>query len=258
MGTNWAGHLHVLSSSLTKEKPAVLVFIHGMWGIPEQFEDWMRYATEWGWESYAVRHRHRRSVGETTLENLADDVGEVVHHILGSIRNVVLIGHSRGGLVAQHVVLANNISAMVLVNSAGSGPTGLTLPLLLRAWKYLPAMAFSRPFKPSFEDAREVLFNRMSEQEVRRAYEQFIVEDSGLCARQILLGGSALYRRIPTLVVASGMDRVIPPRVVRHLVRKYRADHTYRPPHGHYPMLESGSLMTLLEILHWLEKTLGA
>lgn len=106
-----------------------ILLVHGFTGAKEDFTEWLDPLAELGWEAAAPDLRgHGASAKPDGLDSygldvLADDVVAVAD-ALGWDR-FVLLGHSMGGMVAQHVALseagAARLDALVLMNT-GHGP----------------------------------------------------------------------------------------------------------------------------------------
>jgi pimeloyl-ACP methyl ester carboxylesterase len=109
--------------------PHRILFVHGFTGAKEDFTEWLDPVAEMGWEAAAPDLRGHgdsakpEGLDRYGLEIIADDVVAVAD-ALGWDR-FVLLGHSMGGMVAQHVALADGVAArldgLVLMNT-GHGP----------------------------------------------------------------------------------------------------------------------------------------
>lgn len=104
-----------------------LLLLHGFTGAKEDFTDWLDGFAADGWHAVAPDHRgHGASAapaGEDaySLEVLAEDVVGLADAL--DWTRFSLLGHSMGGMVAQHVAIAapERLAALVLMDT-GHGP----------------------------------------------------------------------------------------------------------------------------------------
>ena len=101
-----------------KAKPA-LVFLHGM---PGQISNW-KYQLSYFCQKYRCIAYDQRGYGESekplrvSLEDYLLDLDEVLKHFELSPEEVVLIGHSFGGMVAQTYAKERRLKGLVLIGS---------------------------------------------------------------------------------------------------------------------------------------------
>lgn len=109
----------------TDGRPSLL-FIHGSYcGAWVWAEHFMPYFAERGWTSHAVSLRgHGESEGGFNFASLADYIADI-HAAMERVEGgMVLIGHSMGGLLAQHCLAGDErIEGAVLMSSVP--PSGL-------------------------------------------------------------------------------------------------------------------------------------
>ncbi len=104
-----------------------LMLLHGFTGAKEDFTDWLDGFAAEGWHAVAPDHRGHGASGAPreedaySLEVLAEDVIALADTLEWS--RFSLLGHSMGGMVAQHVALAapERLTALVLMDT-GHGP----------------------------------------------------------------------------------------------------------------------------------------
>jgi pimeloyl-ACP methyl ester carboxylesterase len=235
--------LSITAARPTRESGAPLLFIHGLFAGGWMFERWMTYFAERGRAAYALDLRgHGASAPVADLGRVS--LGDYVDDALRATRalgNVVVIGHSMGGLVAQKLAELGAAAATVLVSPAP--PRGIPLisaRLVLRQAKYLPALVRSREIRVQRPDADAIIMNRIPPDERPAVFAQF-QPDSGRASRDIVLGAMAVDQhrvRCPVLVVAGDDDRFIPLRVARRVAAKYRAPLRVLPGRAHLMMRE--------------------
>jgi pimeloyl-ACP methyl ester carboxylesterase len=236
-----------------------VLLVHGMWGGSWYWGYLLRRFAEAGWDAWAVNLRgHHGSdpgveVGGLSVRDYVADVTRCV----AELGEVVLIGHSLGGLVVQKTAEQVPLRAAVFVTSAPPrGIPALHWPVLRRLGCYAGAMLGGRAFVPSRADADALLFNNLPPDVRRDAYAR-LVPESGRAAREVALGLVAVDParvRCPTLVVGAGLDAITPCRVQRRIATKYGSEYRELPPHAHMLMLEDGWEAVADELLGWLAR----
>lgn len=229
----------------TRESGAPLLFIPGLFAAGWMFERWMTYFAKRGRATYALDLRgHGASAPVADLGRVS--LGDYVDDALRATRalgDVVVVGHSMGGLVAQKLAELGAASTAVLVSPAP--PRGIpliSLGLVLRQAKYLPALLRSREIRVQRADADAIIMNRILPDERPAVFARF-QPDSGRASREMMLGAMAVDQRrvrCPILVFAGDDDRFIPLRVARRVAGKYRAPLRVLPGRAHLMMQEPG------------------
>src|SRR5574337_1467325 len=98
-------------------KPLPLLFVHGMWGGSWCWESHLRIAAEAGWDAWALNlrgHHGSRPVANLGRVGIHDYVQDVLD-CLRALGEVVLVGHSMGGLIAQKVAEIGGVRAAVFM-----------------------------------------------------------------------------------------------------------------------------------------------
>jgi 3-oxoadipate enol-lactonase len=111
------------------------MLVHGFTGAKEDFTEWLDRFAAAGWHAVAPDNRgHGESPkpsdeGEYTFDALAYDVLELADALWGAGSSFVLLGHSMGGMAAQHVALRapERLPGLILMDTL-SGP----LPFVTR------------------------------------------------------------------------------------------------------------------------------
>jgi pimeloyl-ACP methyl ester carboxylesterase len=242
------------------ESPDTILFIHGLWLTPRS------------WESFASRYESRGyhvlapgwpgTEGEVEAlrrdPSLFDglDLKAVVDHYDRIIRGLdeppIIMGHSLGGSITQ-ILLSRGLGAAAVGFAPGTVKGVPELPLsTLRASFPVLRNPFKRgkgiPFsKKQFAYA---MANTLDREASDRLWERYAVPAASGVLFDVALAtisrnspATVNFRnddRAPALFIAFGEDNVVPPKPIRHNVRKYdqsQAITEYREFRGrpHFP-----------------------
>jgi pimeloyl-ACP methyl ester carboxylesterase len=241
-----------------RESGTPLLFVHGLFAAGWMFEQWSAYFAERGRAAYAVDlrgHGGSARVADLGRVSLADYVDDALH-VVRELGHAIVVGHSMGSLVAQRIAEMGAATAAVLASPAP--PRGiplLSLELVIREAKYLPAMLRSREIRVRRADADAMILNRVPPCGRAEIFARF-QPDSGRAGREIMLGAVAIDARkvrCPVLVLAGTDDRFVPYRVARRVARKYNAPLRLLEDCGHLMMQEPRWSDAAAEIERWLE-----
>jgi pimeloyl-ACP methyl ester carboxylesterase len=249
----------LVPSSRSSRPP--LLFIHGMYGGSWYWVNYLRTAAEAGWEAWALNlrgHHGSRPVGNLGAVSVHDYVRDV-HDCLAALGEVVLVGHSMGGLIAQKVAETGRVRAAVfLASAAPRGIVVLRWPVLSRMVRHLGPIFFNRPLVPNRANADALILNMLSPARRQWAFDQFVPE-SGRAARELAFGGVSVDPRqltCPTLVVGAERDVITPVGVQRKIAARYRAEYLEIAGNAHMLMLENGWERPIKQILEWADRAI--
>src|ERR1700694_1064566 len=166
-----------------------VVFIHGLWLLPNSWDRWATAFEEAGDTAVAPGWPDDpETVGETNAHPevfAGKSVGQVADHysdLIGKLdKKPAVIGHSFGGLLTQIVAGRGLSAASVAIDPA---PFRGVLPLPISALKSAsPVLANPanrhRAVPLSYEQFRYGFANAVSEDEAKELYETFAVPASG-------------------------------------------------------------------------------
>jgi len=236
-----------------------LLFVHGAAMGAWTWERWLPQAAAAGWAAYAVSLRgHGQSDAPSPLARTPLRYYE--HDVLQAITELpsppVLIGHSLGGLVVQHVLERYRAApAGVLV---GPAPPTHGLEVLGQLVRRDPAALVAALAGREPRPRAELLAGRHTDRTSAQGWSERMGRESSLAAIQAIAPRRPRDIRAPLLVIGGGDDRVVPPHAVTRTARTYgvRA-HLFRDL-GHLLMLEEDGDVALRFVLRWLEDTLHA
>jgi pimeloyl-ACP methyl ester carboxylesterase len=251
------GSLHLDTVDVDSPLGAPVLCLHGLFAGSWVYEQLLPLIAERGHPAAALSFRGHPpappipSIGRTSIAAYCHDAAEAAK----ALDRPIVIGHSLGGLVALLLASRNLVRAAVLVSAAPPrGINVLSLPLLLRMPRYLPALLFSRAFLPRPHDLDALVLNRVPVSE-REQYRMRFVPDSGRAARQAALGTSDAdlsATRTPLFLVSGDEDRFVPLGVARRIAQRYDAPLHVARGHGHFLFGERGWEAHAAAILVWI------
>ncbi len=166
---------------------------------------------------------------------------------------VILVGHSMGGLVAQKLAEEGVAAALVLLSTcAPAGINPLTPSSVLCISANLVDVVLSRPFIIPPRNAGYGLTNALSRREKSVIHQSFLYE-SGRALREIVSGAITVDERnirCPVLVGVGSLDRATPRSVARRVARKYGADYHEYPGKCHFI---GGDADVIQDVLAWCD-----
>ncbi|MBN1674934.1 MAG: alpha/beta fold hydrolase [Kiritimatiellae bacterium] len=249
-----------------------LVLIHGMWGGPWLWDEYVRFFEAKGYRCIrpTLRYHDADPKDEPHPQlgtiSLLDYAADLEAEIRATAESPVVFGHSMGGLLAQ--ILAARGLARALVLLAPAAPAGiLALRLsVVRSFRSIlmrPGF-WRRPMRLSFEEAVYGMLQLLSPNARKAAYDRLVYEsgragaeigfwpfDSRRAARVDPAGVTC-----PVLVVAGAQDRMTPASVVRKVAAKYQADYREFPRNAHWLLSEPGWEAIAGYVDNWLAQHL--
>jgi pimeloyl-ACP methyl ester carboxylesterase len=204
------------------------VFVHGLWHGAWAWDQTQAMLGVRGIESYAV---------ELPLTSLADDVA-AVQAVLDSIcADVVLIGHSYGGVVITALPVRPNVRHLVFLTAyqvdAGESMAKVFPDLELPPPALAPAIRRDKETGLSTLDpaiARDVLYNGVPDDVVDDALSRLRPSALALFRETPT---TVAWRTVPSTYVVCAQDRALVPLLQRAMAA--RATTTVEWPVGHSP-----------------------
>lgn len=238
-----------------------ILFVHGSSGGSWYWHDFMQYFTALGYDCYAVNLRGHppsppvENLGRITLQDYVQDV----RGVLDELGEVILVGHSMGGAIAQVLAQDMTLKAAIFASSAPVAGVKFQNPpfnlwFLLYGLKSVPAMLRKRTIRPGFRVARAALLNRVEPQRQRALWERFCPE-SATVAIEVLKGtiSADLTRAVfPLLTVGGREDMTTVIGMQREIARFHGTDFMELGDHGHMFMIEPGWETCASQLSEWL------
>jgi pimeloyl-ACP methyl ester carboxylesterase len=216
-----------------------VLFLHGAWHGPWAWEEWIPIFREKGYEAHAVTLRGHRP-GENgyrgvRLEHYCDDVEALVEKFSPT---PVLVGHSLGGLVIQHLLADLRLPAAVLVAPIpGRYPPKVILRNAVRhPWAMTKSTVRNdlASLVATPELVREVLFTPETPAEaVSRCHSRLTGAWPGLFREMATSEPPDPLPGTPTLLLAPQEDSSFTVGMQRKLAMKLEAELRIIPRSGH-------------------------
>lgn len=241
--------------------PKVL-FVHGSGAGAWCWENFLPWFAAAGYDCYALNlrgHGPNPPLPDLGRVRLLDYVGDVRAVLAELGEDVILIGHSMGGAIAQVVGERAALKALVLAATAPVAGVKFQVPpgnlwYLLHMLRTLPALLRKKPIPLGWRVMKSAALNKIPAEHQRELYERFQPE-SGTVGMEILNGdvGADLSRAaFPILVISGDEDRTSVIAMEREIAAQHKADLIELPGYGHMFMLEPGWEAAAQKILDWL------
>ncbi len=260
--------LEIFTAGEPSRRPTLL-FVHGAFcGGWVWLEHFLPFFAELGWRCIAVSLRgHGKSPGKKQLDRfgIADYVADVASAATGLDQPPVVVGHSMGGVVAQHYVQKHAASGLALLSPASlAGLSGSFLHMSLRHPDLLMALSRvqSRDMTAAdFETICRGLFSEDFPDDLALRYLPQFQRES-LRANLELMVPQAFFLmgrpRLPALVVGGANDCFIPYTDLMLSSLFWGAESRVLDGVPHAMMLD-GSWRRPAEIMaEWLQRSFGA
>lgn len=242
-----------------------VVFVHGLWLLPNSWEAWRAYFEEHGFvtlapgwpddpETVAEARRNPSAFAHKGVQDITDHYVEVI----GALdRKPIVIGHSFGGLITQKLAGLGLTRSAVAVDPApfrGVLPLPLSAlrasaPVLGNPLNYGKAVALTR------NQFRYAFGNAVSQDESDRLYEQYSVAGSTIPLFQAAVSNfnpssetkvnTKNPERGPLLIISGEKDHTVPWAIANATFKLHKKNAAVTeivelPGRGHSLVIDSG------------------
>lgn len=244
-----------------------ILFLHGAHAGSWYWHNFLPWFAAHGYDAYAMNLRGHHSnqplpdLGRVTLQDYVNDVKGVIDALGG---DVILVGHSMGGVIAQLVAAQMPLRAVVF---ASTGPVqGVAfkrpkadLRQTLIGLKSLPRLIRRKPLHSSRYANDKLVTQKLAPAERADFYRRLGAE-SATVALEIMKGQRAAALAdldIPKLVISGVDDGAVLIEMQREIAAQQGAELIELPGHGHVFMLEPGWEVCAQRLATWLRARLG-
>jgi len=242
-----------------------VVFVHGLWLLPNSWNDWRAYFEEQGFvtlapgwpDDPATTAEARRDPSVFAHKSVGDVTGHYADVIRALDRKPIVIGHSFGGLITQKLAGLGLTETAVAIDPA---PFRGVLPLPLSALRAaFPVLGNplnrGRAIALTPEQFRFAFANAVPEDEANRLYDEYSVAGSGVPLFQAALanfnpGTQAKVDtrnpdRGPLLIISGEKDNTVPPAIANASYKQYKKNPNVTeiveiPGRGHSLVIDGG------------------
>jgi len=210
-----------------------------------------------------MRAKHPDETGEGKI-TLNDVLSSYEKHVSGIAREVVLVGHSMGGLIVQLLLSKGFGSAGVAIDSGASRGVVTTRFSFVKAnWPALNPFFFSDNSgdvdKRQFQYASLIILNGSALEEAYKG----VVPQSKLVVRGPLTSVAMIdytQKKSSLLLIAGERDRIVPAPLNESNYKKYsknssRTDFIVFPHRTHYLINDESWQEIADHVLGWLEQS---
>ncbi len=247
------------------DKPA-LIFVHGAWHGAWCWANFLPYFSDKGYDCFALSLRgHGKSEGRSSLRwsRIADYVADLRQLVSGLDREVVIVGHSMGGLVTQKYLETYPARGAVLLATV---PTCGALGSVFRTFKNSPwtmlKVMFTLSLYPlvdSPEKARFAFFSEDLPQEKLMKYYRNLQDESYFALLGMLFSALPKPEKIstPLFILGAQKDTIFTVSEIEATARAYKTEAEFMPNMAHDMMLEENWQQAAKRIRKWMDSLLG-
>lgn len=251
-----------------------LIFVHGFWTSPLIWEQYQGYFNALGYHTKALalpqhftRNQPQHPEGLSLVDYL-DYLEEEFQAVAAKGGKTVVAGHGMGAVLALQLAMRVDPDALLLLAPEAPSSLGTALPPARALVEACTTPFFwKRGIKPTLRAARDLLFNKMSDEQAKKAYE-YLCYESGQAIHQAWFwyldtkSSAAIEREkitCPIMTIAGSDDQYCSARTARRLARHLgQGRHFHRlQGFGHMLPLEDIEFTVARQMHVWLCWQLG-
>lgn len=242
-----------------------VVFIHGLWLLPNSWERWAAFFEEAGFvaltpgwpddpETVGDANADSAAMADKTIKQVADRYEAIIGELTSQ---PVIVGHSFGGLLTQILAGRGLAKASVAIDPAAfRGVLPLPFSALKSASPVLGNPAnVHRAVPLTFPQFRYAFANALSEDEAQELYDAYAVPAPGAPLFQAAAANFNPWSedqvdvgnpdRGPLLIISGELDHTVPNAVAQAAYKRYRAnpgvtEFVEMPGRGHALVIDHG------------------
>lgn len=249
-----------------------IVFVTGAFVHHSVWDNWKTYFEKLGYKVIVPASLYKNS----TVEQLRLDpnkplseatLGDVIKHyekIIGGLKEKpILIGHSLGGLIVQHLISENVAQGGVVIHSLP--PKGvITLKYSFLKSVFRPLGYFTKRsdnYMMSLKHWSYTFTNGMAASEQEATYNKFVIPESKRVARGALTKDAKIdYKKphAPLLILSGSEDHIIPAVLNYKNYKKYKSkeyivNYKEMPLRNHFVLGQESWQEEAKYIQNWIE-----
>ncbi|QLG86909.1 alpha/beta fold hydrolase [Chitinibacter bivalviorum] len=253
--------IHVNAASPSTRPPILL--LHGAFAGAWCWQQVQQDLATAGWESYALSLRgHGNSDGAMLLASatMNDYIADVQVALDTIGRPCVLIGHSLGGYLAQHIAERQDVAALALL--ASIPPYGLSGSLTFMSALHpnllmgLQSFALGHTQKPESALLQHLLFAKDTDMSVVDDFAQHAQLESMAALSELWMPqfwkNMPKMPSFPVLVLGAGDDSIIPYGDVQMTAQAWGVSPVMLPEAGHAMMCDRTQPLLSECLINWL------
>lgn len=255
-----AGRLGLRRMEAEGRKRGELLFVHGAWSSSWYWEEhFMPFFADAGFDVVALNLRgHGDSEGRlrlATINGYVDDVAAVA----ATLTNPVIVGHSMGGLIAQHYAVRHPVRGLALLASVPPwGAWSALWSVIRESPAKLLACTLAFDLKPIVADrdlARRLLFSREPSVRDMDHLLHYLGSESYLTFLGMLFQRvtRSLPDHVPRVVLGADRDALFPAATVRATARALKTEAHLIPQCSHMLTVEHRWRDAAEAMLAWLD-----
>lgn len=258
-------------SECSQPAKGTIIFVHGAGGGSWCWHDFMGFFSANGYNCYAINlrgHKPNPDLDNLGVLSIRDYVTDVELVISAIDKEVILFGHSMGGLISQEIAFSGkfNISSLIITGSAP--PAGIKMEAPKQAGIGYKIKAFAvglgmlykiirkDPLRPVLRATRHYVANCIPEDKQEELHNKLVPESSKVSI-EVLKGeikADLSKVDIPKLALAGKEDMMSLISMQRKIAEFHNMELKEYDNHAHMLMLEPGWNKVAKDVYLWLQE----
>lgn len=227
--------------------------VHGAWGAAKEFDNLTKLLAACGHSVAAVDlpgHGNNTALAaEVTLDAY---VQEVIRVVEDSDDQVVLVGHSLGGVVISQVaeIIPDKINRLIYIAAMLPVDGSTALEIMQKdggseLLSYTHLSEDNRAVALDPEGVRIVMLNDINdEDEIARLRPQFLMEQPVMPLSTPVELSNAKFGSVPKFYVRANLDKVITPALQDQMIKNWAVEEVFNLESGHFPFFSMPEKLT--------------